>query len=238
MEKLIKIIVSVFVLSFIISGRLSFSESFAAKQNSCNFFALKNQAYENQPVIDCNYHTYREIVLNKSREYGLDWRLIMAIIHQESKFDKNAISEKGAQGLMQLMPTTQMDIDENLENSFNPHKNIETGINYFSQLYSLFNSSKEEDRIDLALAAYNAGPNRIYDAQNIAAYLGEDPYSWRAIQNALPLLSKRYHTLHQSIWDGGKPRNGYFGSWRQTIFYVNSIIKYRNQLDNYSDFHI
>jgi membrane-bound lytic murein transglycosylase F len=162
--------------------------------------------------------------------FGIDWRLIMAIINQESQFDENAVSYRGAQGLMQLMPVTQMEFDDTLTNAFHPQTNIKMGINYFVKLYRLFELAPKEDRIKLTLAAYNAGPSRIYDAQDIAAYLGENPFSWRAIQNALPLLSKRYYTLHQSIWDGGKPRNGYFGSWRQTVLYVQSVIKNHEEL--------
>ncbi len=161
---------------------------------------------------------------------GIDWRLIMAIIKQESRFDENAISNKGAQGLMQLMPITQREFMNDSINGFHPHQNIKMGISYFLKLYALFEFAPKEDRLKLTLAAYNAGPSRIYDAQDIAAYLGENPFSWRAIQNALPLLSKRYYTLHQSIWDGGKPRNGYFGSWRQTVLYVQSVIKNHEEL--------
>lgn len=182
-----------------------------------------------KPINQLNRSDIQIIVVNKSREYGMNWQLIMAIIEQESKFDEMAVSNRGAQGLMQIMPGTQKDLTENIDNVFNPHGNIEIGINYFSKLYNLFESSSEEDRISLALAAYNAGPSRIYDAQEVAAYLGEDPFSWRAIQNALPLLSRRFQSLHQSIWDGGKPRNGYFGSWRQTLLYVKNIKSFWNQ---------
>jgi membrane-bound lytic murein transglycosylase MltF len=228
MKKIINISLGLVFLLIIVPSRLSYSTVVPKEYGTMKL---------NRPVSQVtnlsrgNYNVrpdYKSIVFSKSKEYGMDWQLIMAIIQQESKFDENAVSEKGAQGLMQLMPNTQMDIAENLDNSFNPHGNIDIGINYFSRLYRLFESSTREDQVSLALAAYNAGPSRIYDAQDIAAYLGENPFSWRAIQNALPLLSKRYNTLHQSIWDGGKPRNGYFGSWRQTILYVKSINKYRN----------
>jgi membrane-bound lytic murein transglycosylase MltF len=229
MKKIFNISIALVFLLMIVPSRLSYSTVVPKEPSTDQFNHLISKA-SNMRVANKNTRSnYQPIVLSKSKEYGIDWRVIMAIIDQESKFDENAVSEKGAHGLMQLMPNTQMDIANNLDNSFNPQGNIDIGINYFSKLYRLFEFSTDENRISLALAAYNAGPSRIYDAQDIAAYLGEDPFSWRAIQNALPLLSKRYNTLHQSIWDGGKPRNGYFGSSRQTIFYVKSVNKYRNQ---------
>lgn len=173
---------------------------------------------------------YRKIVNEKAKATDIDSKLILAIIKQESQFNENAISERGAQGLMQLMPQTQFELSGDSLDSFHPEKNISMGISYFSKLYRLFENAPEEDRICLALAAYNAGPSRIYDAQDLAAYLGEDPLSWRSIQNALPLLSKRYYTLHQSVWDGGKPRNGYFGSWRQTILYVQNVLEFHKDI--------
>lgn len=170
---------------------------------------------------------YKNFTIEKTKPLNLDWRLIWAIIKQESQFDPNAVSARGAQGLMQIHPSTQQDFGMDSLDVFEPMRNIDVGVSYFSKLYSLFEKANEADRICLALAAYNAGPSRIYDAQELVAYLGEDPLSWRAIQNALPLLSKRYYTLHRSVWDGGKPRYGYFGGWRQTISYVENVLKYQ-----------
>lgn len=190
---------------------------------------------EIKAIILDNYSSNEELNLRSGLKYktfaheitksdDFDWRLILAIIKQESQFDPNAVSSQGAQGLMQLHPSTQADFGLDSNEVFVPYRNIEVGIKYFKQLYNLFVGADRDDRIRLALAAYNAGPSRIYDAQELAAYLGENPLSWRAIQNALPLLSKRFQTLHRSIWDGGKPRNGYFGGWRQTLYYVDKVL--------------
>lgn len=175
---------------------------------------------------------YRNFTIQKTKQLSLDWKLIFAIIKQESQFNTHAVSPMGAQGLMQLHPTTQKDFGMDSLEAFHPFRNIDVGITYFSKLYSLFEKADEPDRTCLALAAYNAGPSRIYDAQEIAAYLGENPLSWRAIQNALPLLSKRFYTLHKSVWEGGKPRYGYFGGWRQTIYYVESVLNYHKIYSN------
>lgn len=161
-----------------------------------------------------------------AREYHLDWQLIFAMIKQESHFDADAVSWRGARGLMQLMPVTNVEISNelNLSSPQLPEENIRAGVYYFSKLFDLFRTASTEDRYCLALAAYNAGPGRIYDAQELAAYFNENPNSWSTIQHLLPLLSKRYYSLHQHIWKDGKPHNGYFGSGSQTVAYVDEVM--------------
>ena len=181
-----------------------------------------------------NRFDYYELVKEYSDMYDVDFRLTLAIIKQESRFNHDVISSRGATGLMQLMPATHMEVAEKLEleDLHLPEQNIRSGVYYFSQLRGLFSGLTPRDEISLALAAYNAGPGRIYDAQDIAAYLGEDPTSWPTIERMLPLLSKRYYTLHKSVWEEGKPRSGYFGSWRQTAYYVESVMKAYNDYAN------
>lgn len=168
-----------------------------------------------------------EIVRKYAEEYGTDYRLMLALIKQESQFDENAISERGARGLMQIMPVTNLELNAelDLEESVLPRENIQAGIYYFSKLYRLFKAETEEDRMRLALAAYNAGPSRIYDAQELAAYLGENPVEWSSIQHVLPLLSRRYYTLHTSVWNDSRPPAGYFGSWKETTVYVDAVMR-------------
>lgn len=224
------------MLTLLLQGKVFHFSSGSVGLNFGDAFADENSIHQTVTtrITGSNptskLHEYRKIVDERTKTTEVDPKLILAIIKQESQFNETALSEKGAQGLMQLMPQTQFEISGDSLDSFHPEKNINMGISYFSRLYQLFEKAQEEDRICLALAAYNAGPSRIYDAQDLAAYLGEDPLSWRSIQNALPLLSKRYYTLHQSVWDGGKPRNGYFGSWRQTILYVQNVLKFHKDI--------
>lgn len=201
-------------------------------ESDTNVFAYDNPSIEpnssmNRKDFDYNSFDQFETVKEYSRLYGIDYKLVLAIIRQESMFNHDVVSSKGATGLMQLMPFTHMEVAEKLEleNLDLPEVNIRSGIYYFARLGELFTGSTTKDKLSLALAAYNAGPGRIYDAQDIAAYLREDPNDWQVIEKMLPLLSKRYYTLHRSIWEEGKPRSGYFGSWRQTVSYVQSVLK-------------
>ena len=90
-----------------------------------------------------------------------------------------AVSERGAQGLMQIMPVTNSEIAEeiDIQDPSLPHENLRAGVYYVAKLSELFKDVKGEDRIRLVLAAYNAGPSRIYDAQE----LGFDPKEQAAV---------------------------------------------------------
>ncbi|HWP81920.1 MAG TPA: transglycosylase SLT domain-containing protein [Bacteroidota bacterium] len=180
------------------------------------------------PLTEKSIRKYGSVIQKYSERWGFDPRLILAIMKQESRFRHNAKSRKGAYGLMQIMPVTQGELVEKLGvgNATTPYNNIKAGIFHLRSLYKVFEGVPEKDRLRLALGAYNAGLSRILDAQDIARFLGDDPNSWKAVRDALPLLSRRYHTLHKSIWAEGMPRGGYFRGWRQTTSYVENIMKF------------
>ncbi len=158
--------------------------------------------------------------------YGFDWRLILAIVKQESRFDAGAESHRGATGFMQVMPVTRQEVvdDLSMQDGTHPSMDIRIGVFYLRKLYGMFDGANEPDRLKLALASYNGGLGRIYDAQEIAAYLGNNPERWEAVKDALPLLSRRYASLHSHIWPDDRPRNGWFGGARQTTAYVDSVM--------------
>jgi membrane-bound lytic murein transglycosylase F len=174
---------------------------------------------------------YGETVRKYSYKYDLDWRLVLAVMRHESRFLADATSDKGAFGLMQIMPATQLELAEKLgvKETESPSNNIIAGIFHLQQLYRSIGGSDEENHIRMTLAAYNAGLNRVLDAQNVAEYLGYNPQNWQAVKSVLPLLTRRYQNLHKNIWSSGKPRAGYFSDWRQTQLYVESVMSYYNQ---------
>jgi hypothetical protein len=97
-----------------------------------------------------------ELAQQAANRYDVDASLVCAIIDQESKWDPNAVSPKGAVGLMQIMPQTGEEACGLTENQlYDPTKNVDCGVRYFSELHARFGSVK------LALCAYNAGPHRI-----------------------------------------------------------------------------
>ena len=121
-----------------------------------NFEDIKNQLLMRIYKLD-----YSEYVEKYADEYQVDKYLIFAIIKAESNFDEDAVSNKGAQGLMQLMYSTaeeiagRLDIDLNEENILEPDINIHLGTNYISML------TQKYENINLALAAYNAGSGNV-----------------------------------------------------------------------------
>lgn len=98
---------------------------------------------------------FNKLIEEKSRRYKIDSALIKAIIRAESSFDPNAVSDAGAQGLMQLMPVTALSMD--VIDPFNPNENIEGGVKYLKYLLTLFKND-----LKLALAAYHAGEQNVF----------------------------------------------------------------------------
>jgi soluble lytic murein transglycosylase len=103
---------------------------------------------------------YEGIILQASRRFEVDVSLVKAIIKAESYFDHKAVSQKGAQGLMQLMPQTSNAMA--VEDPFDPEENIFGGTRYLSLLLKRFKNDKR-----LAVAAYNAGPERVESCNGI-----------------------------------------------------------------------
>lgn len=110
-----------------------------------------------------NPDEFEPIIKSLASEYGVDKSLVKAVIHAESGYNPNAVSSKGAQGLMQLMPKTAQGLK--VGNSFDPKENIRGGIRYLRFLLDTFKGD-----VTLALAAYNAGLSRV------SQYGGVPPY--------------------------------------------------------------
>ncbi|MCX8110253.1 MAG: lytic transglycosylase domain-containing protein [Syntrophorhabdaceae bacterium] len=107
-------------------------------------------------TTNINNTNFDKLILQHSANHGVDPSLIKAIMMAESNFNPYAVSPKGAQGLMQLMPDTARLV--NVENPFDPDENIKGGIKYIKMLDELFKGD-----LELILAAYNAGPQRVME---------------------------------------------------------------------------
>ncbi len=177
---------------------------------------------------------YGKQLQDLSYTYGIDWRLALAVLRQESGFDPQATSYKGASGFMQLMPVTGLRLasDNNVDDISDPVENIRLGVIHLRDMLRNYSDCDGVDRLELAAAAYNCGEGRIQDAQAIAEFLGDRPTAWSSIKSALPLLSTRYSPLHQHIWEKGKPTFGTFGGYQQTLIYVENVMHYYNIYKN------
>jgi hypothetical protein len=106
---------------------------------------------------------FREFVEAAAKRYSVDADLIASVIAVESNFDPKAISRKNARGLMQLLPETAARLG--VKNIFDPQENIDAGTRYLRDLLQRYKND-----LVLALAAYNAGPDRVEQYGRVPPY--------------------------------------------------------------------
>lgn len=124
--------------------------------------------------------TFRDEILTAASRYSVDESLIRAIIHAESAYQTDAVSPKGAQGLMQLMPETQRELE--VADPFNAEANIDGGTYYLAQMLHKFGGD-----VEMAAAAFNAG------AGAVQRYAGVPPFAeTREYVRRIQILYRRY----------------------------------------------
>jgi membrane-bound lytic murein transglycosylase F len=193
------------------------------------FSQIYNKYYAGTDMFDYvdikKFHTrlktrlpaYKQIIEEESQKYNFDWRLIAAVIYQESHFNPNAVSYTGVRGLMQLtMPTAD---EMGVLNRSNPEESIKGGIKYLHKLYNRFGNLEPEERLKFALGSYNVGYGHIKDARYIAYKKGFDINQWSSLEKTLPLL--RYREYYEKS-DFGYARG------TEPVHYVNRIFTYYN----------
>jgi hypothetical protein len=112
------------------------------------------EIFEAIPVPLSENTPFHEVIRNAAAHYGVDADLIHCVIAVESNFNPKAISRKNARGLMQLLPQTAARLG--VKNVFDPQENVDAGTRYLRDLLARYNND-----MTLALAAYNAGPERV-----------------------------------------------------------------------------
>jgi len=152
-----------------------------------DFEVLAYECYACNPTSKINWHTislntadYADTVRTMAKKYNIDAALVRAVIHAESAFNAKALSKKGAQGLMQLMPGTAKDLG--VTNAFDIQQNIEGGVKYLAGLLDTFNGD-----IKLATAAYNSGPGAVKRYKGIPPFAETEVYVER-----VGILHQRY----------------------------------------------
>jgi membrane-bound lytic murein transglycosylase F len=141
---------------------------------------IKNGKYISSRREESNKRlsSFDSSIKKTAKKIGWDWRLLAALIYQESRFKVDLESEKGAYGLMQLMPSVMKKYGIGYDST--PEEQLEAGGKLITHLdKSLKNRVVDSlERVKFVLAAYNAGLGHVYDAQRLAQKFGKAPDLW------------------------------------------------------------
>lgn len=170
-------------------------------------------------VVTSVVSPYDEIIRKHAGTLGWDWRMIAAIVWQESKFAIGSRSFRGAEGLMQVMPQTGRYYG--IDNLIDPEQNIIAGTRHLRRLQKMFRTQDipQEELIKFTLAAYNAGEGRISDCRNLAQAKGYDSNRWEETVKVIPMMRD------DSILEEETVKHGKFQG-HETIDYVESVMSH------------
>ena len=174
-------------------------------------------------VTSSRISPYDNIIKKHAKSLGWDWRMVAAVIYQESKFAISSRSGRGAQGLMQVMPQTGTYYG--VDNLLDPEQNIIAGTSHLKRLQKLFSKYDltQEELIKFTLAAYNAGEGRVMDCRNFAAAKGFDNSKWDEILKVIPMMRE------DSILEEESVKLGKFQGY-ETIDYIDGVMSHYNAI--------
>jgi len=166
--------------------------------------------------LDERLPNYTELFKQAARDTGFDWKLLAAVGYQESHWDPTAVSPTGVRGLMMLTNPTASEMG--VADRTDAAQSIDGGARYLRSIKDrLPDSITGDDRLYMAMAAYNVGLGHLYDARKIAEMRGGDPDRWQDVRAALPLLQEReWHS---------QTRHGY-ARGGEPVIYVRNIRRY------------
>ena len=178
-------------------------------------------------VSDGRISRYDKIFRKEGRRHKIDWRLLAAMAYAESHFNPDAVSSRGAVGLMQVMPHIAEAFDVPREQLTDVEVNIEVGARIYRSMMRMLQLPKDIDNYDrmaMTVASYNCGASRVIDARNLAEYYDDNPNDWSTVSDYLLLLADEEFYDHEAV------QGGRFARPKMTIAYVESVM---TQYDKY-----
>ena len=165
---------------------------------------------------------YDSLVKHAADSIGWDWRLLSAVIFQESQFHIEAESYRGAKGLLQMMPSAARSFG--VEDLLDPEQSIRAGARYLNLLSGRYAgiAANSLEKQKFALAAYNAGAGRIKDCIEFSRYLGIEPHCWDDIVQVIPRMRD------STILDVDAVKLGVFQGY-ETLAYVDQVMAVYNE---------
>ena len=129
---------------------------------------------------------YDSLIKEYAHRLGWDWRMLAAVIYQESRFSINSLSSRGAEGLMQVMPSTAEHYG--IHDLTDPEENIRAGTMHLERLQDMFagEDMDRNEKVLFTLASYNAGEGRIADCRSLAEARGLDSRRWENVVRVIP----------------------------------------------------
>lgn len=165
-------------------GVVAYSSS---RPTDASYDVIRFHCFACNPASTVNWLTtplfrspYQPEIVAAAQQYDVDPALVRAVIHAESAFNAQAVSPKGAQGLMQLMPATAAELE--VVDALDAAQNIRGGVRYLSRMLDRFDND-----VTLATAAYNAGPGAVDRFDGIPPYAETQAYVER-----VGILHRRY----------------------------------------------
>ena len=166
---------------------------------------------------------YDSLIKEYADKLGWDWRMLAAVIYQESRFSINSYSGRGAAGLMQVMPSTAEYYG--IHDLTDPEENIKAGTMHLDRLQKMFRGQDmdEKEKVLFTLASYNAGEGHIKDAMALTQKYGGNPSVWEDNVEKYLKLKSNEHYFNDPVC-----KNGYFRG-DETCSFVKSI-RYQHDL--------
>ena len=170
-------------------GSLARLASFYGQQPETDSTAANSNLQEFNDAVASRLPHYRKLFEQSAKHADMDWRLLASIAYQESKWQAEAVSPTGVQGMMMLTQSTADYL--NVDNRANASQSIRGGARYFKEIAdSLPATVHEPDRTWMALAAYNIGPGYLERARTLTDAAGDDADKWLDVSSHLKEMAE------------------------------------------------